>query len=37
MSYGYTGAPALFNGTLPNGGDSSRFSLVILDGLVKES
>ena len=25
MSYGYVGAPALFNGTLPNGGDSGMY------------
>lgn len=28
MSYGYVGAPALFNGTLPNGGDSSTSPYV---------
>ncbi|KAN0099336.1 Ammonium transporter AmtB-like domain containing protein [Hyaloscypha variabilis] len=27
MSYGYVGAPALFNGTLPNGGDSRTTNL----------
>ncbi|TVY80742.1 Ammonium transporter MEP3 [Lachnellula suecica] len=27
MSYGYVGAPALFNGSLPNGGDSSTTNL----------
>jgi len=29
MSYGYVGAPALFNGTLPNGGDSSTLTMIV--------
>jgi hypothetical protein len=28
MSYGYVGAPALFNGTLPNGGDSRTSTMT---------
>lgn len=27
MSYGYVGAPALFNGSLPDGGDSAKINL----------
>ena len=30
MSYGYVGAPVAFNGTLPNGGDSSTSTIVFL-------
>jgi Amt family ammonium transporter len=28
MSYGFVGAPALFNGSLPNGGDSSTLAMI---------